>query len=98
MRSLGVRPGIAPLRFQRSKIEVFALAAERSLRMSSASSLTMSACFRIESSATDASTTSRVRVLPSSAPAACAEGSSNGMTSQPRSRRLICACFGERLA
>ena len=40
--------GIAPLRFQRSKIDVFAFAAERSLRMSLASSLTMSARFRIE--------------------------------------------------
>lgn len=48
--------------------------------------------------ATDASTTSRVRVLPSSAPAARAAASSNAMTSQPRSRRLIYACFGERLA
>jgi len=66
--------------------------------MSSASSLTMSACFRIESSVTDASTTSRVRVLPSRVPAACAAGPSNEMTWQPRRRRRICACFGARLA
>ena len=61
--------------------------------MSSASSLTMSAAFRIESSTTDASTTSRVRVLPSRAPAAWAAASSNATTSQPRRRRLICACL-----
>lgn len=80
-KALAVQP-------QMSRMDVFAFTAANSLRMSSASSLTMSACFRIDSSATDASTTSRVRVLPSRAPAAWAAPSSNAMTSQPRSRRL----------
>ena len=77
--------GTDRLGLQRSKIDVFAFAAAKSLRMSSASSLTTSACFRIDSSATDASTMSRVRVLPSRAPAAWAATSSNAITSQPRS-------------
>jgi hypothetical protein len=79
-------------------IDTFARATDRRRRMSPASSLTTSASCRIASAATEASTTSFVRVLPRSAPVACAAGSSKGTTSHPRSRRLICACFGERLA
>jgi hypothetical protein len=81
-----------------SMIATCALAALSSRRISSASSLATSAHCAIDSTATEASTTSRVRVLPSKAPAACAAASSNGTTSQPRSSRLSCAGLEERLA
>jgi len=79
-------------------IDTFARATDRRRRMSPASLLTTSASCRIASAATEASTTSFVRVFPSSEPAVWAAGLSNGTTSHPRSRRLIGACFGERLA
>jgi hypothetical protein len=70
-------------RVQTPIIDTLARATDRRRRMSPASSLTTSASCRIASAATEASTTSFVRVLPSNEPAVCAAGSSNETTSHP---------------